>query len=80
LKARPPHKFTPQFGQTVFISSAQFAQYVHSKLQIYAIPPGVSVISHFSHDPSFLTPFLSPFYFEEFLETITSREGHAQHR
>jgi len=35
----------------MFISSAQFAQYVHLKLQMYAIPPGVSVIPHFSHDP-----------------------------
>jgi hypothetical protein len=47
---------------------------------MYAIPPGVSVTPHFSHAFSTLTPFLSPFYFEEFLETIASREEDAQHR
>src|SRR5439155_1298283 len=39
----------PQFGQTAFICSAQFTQYVHSKLQMYATPLAVSAIPHFSH-------------------------------
>jgi len=34
-----------------FIFSAQFAQYLHSKLQMYATPLAVSVTPHFSHDP-----------------------------
>jgi hypothetical protein len=49
--AWPPHRFTPAVWADSVHSSAQFAKYVYSKLQMYAIPPGLSVIPHFPHDP-----------------------------